>query len=510
MRKQLLIILLFLPILVIGQKIGADVLDFTPKTTTQMNAIINPPLGRVIYNSTTNSVWQFNGSIWVEVGGGGESLTFDSTPTASSTNPVTSGGVKTALDGKQDALVSGTNIKTIDGVSLLGSGDIPISTGGIVAEGTFTATGSGTITVTHGLGYTPSVSRITIVSANTITTAIPNITIANVTSTEIQIRVSNLSDEVTFGWAIIGAGTETPLNGGEVVTLIDTELATTDWKNRIPADNSVTNAKVNASAAIAGTKIAYDPTASGYTATNVQTAIDETAGNIANLNTVTSEPLTFAGAATGSGTLGGSDIILTTPDNSIEASKLEAINTPLDEYAPLFDTTTGGFEWITRPITFHPNSVADIKYITLQTTAEITAAAYDNTVLAIPTDAVDRDYPQIVLSDLTSDLTTGTLKGYWRAPANGSFDTAPNGVWIGLRVPGTAAGINVDINKNGADIATTNLTTDATESSSLTAAIPYVLSSSTFVKGDEFTFDFDGVPTGAKTALITLTVIYND
>lgn len=32
-------------------------------------------------------------------------LTFDSTPTASSTNPVTSGGVKTALDAKQDALI---------------------------------------------------------------------------------------------------------------------------------------------------------------------------------------------------------------------------------------------------------------------------------------------------------------------------------------------------------------------------------------------------------------------
>lgn len=32
-----------------------------------------------------------------------DKLTFDTTPTASSTNPVTSGGVKTALDGKQDA-----------------------------------------------------------------------------------------------------------------------------------------------------------------------------------------------------------------------------------------------------------------------------------------------------------------------------------------------------------------------------------------------------------------------
>lgn len=90
-------------------------------------------------------------------------LTFDSTPTANSTNPVTSGGIKTALDAKkgisdistpdpydgtitveldngdditldlnhthpqyQENLVSGTNIKTINNNSLLGSGNINV------------------------------------------------------------------------------------------------------------------------------------------------------------------------------------------------------------------------------------------------------------------------------------------------------------------------------------------------------------------------------------------------
>src|SRR5574344_662295 len=73
-------------------------------------------------------------------------LTFDTTPTADSTNPVTSNGIKVAIDTeatarttadntlqtnintKQDTLVSGTNIKTIGGVSVLGSGDIPAPT----------------------------------------------------------------------------------------------------------------------------------------------------------------------------------------------------------------------------------------------------------------------------------------------------------------------------------------------------------------------------------------------
>lgn len=38
--------------------------------------------------------------------------------------------VSTEVGGKQDTLVSGTNIKTVNGQSLLGSGDIVVSGGG--------------------------------------------------------------------------------------------------------------------------------------------------------------------------------------------------------------------------------------------------------------------------------------------------------------------------------------------------------------------------------------------
>ena len=50
----------------------------------------------------------------------------DDTPTSGSTNPVTSDGIKTALDAKQDTLISGTNIKSINGNSILGSGDLDV------------------------------------------------------------------------------------------------------------------------------------------------------------------------------------------------------------------------------------------------------------------------------------------------------------------------------------------------------------------------------------------------
>ena len=66
----------------------------------------------------------------------------DATPTDGSANAVSSNGVFDGLGTKQATLVSGTNIKTINGTTLLGSGDITV--GGGIAVGT-TAVTSGTI-----------------------------------------------------------------------------------------------------------------------------------------------------------------------------------------------------------------------------------------------------------------------------------------------------------------------------------------------------------------------------
>lgn len=52
----------------------------------------------------------------------------DSALSSSSTNPVQNKVVNTAINKKQDKLTSGTNIKTLNGKSILGSGDITIDT----------------------------------------------------------------------------------------------------------------------------------------------------------------------------------------------------------------------------------------------------------------------------------------------------------------------------------------------------------------------------------------------
>ena len=60
-------------------------------------------------------------------GSGGGSITIDSTPTDGSANAVSSDGVFDALATKQATLVSATNIKTVNGSSLLGSGDLTVN-----------------------------------------------------------------------------------------------------------------------------------------------------------------------------------------------------------------------------------------------------------------------------------------------------------------------------------------------------------------------------------------------
>lgn len=55
-------------------------------------------------------------------------IIIDDNPESGSNNAVKSGGVFSALAGKQQALVSGSNIKTINGSSILGEGDMILAT----------------------------------------------------------------------------------------------------------------------------------------------------------------------------------------------------------------------------------------------------------------------------------------------------------------------------------------------------------------------------------------------
>ena len=233
-------------------------------------------------------------------------------------------------------------------------------------------------------------------------------------------------------------------------------------------------------------------------------------------------------------------------DDAIEESHLKAVNGPIDEYVLTYEATTGDFEWQAETAP----TISDIAYnattwdantdgasknairdefenkvtntisgrtgtavgaVMIQTAAQLaTDGDPDAGDIVFCSDCKDYSYPQIMLSDMTTDLTTGDDKAFWIAPADGTIESPANdGVAIYLHTAGTTTGVTLEIDKNNTDITTTAITTDATENDSDDATTDFVLTTYTFVRGDKFDFNLDGVPTGGKGALVTLKVYYD-
>jgi hypothetical protein len=93
-----------------------------------------------VYDGTT---WE----VYAQIGGqGGNAVTLDGVQTL--TNK-TINIANNTLTGVQPTLVSGTNIKTINGGSVLGSGDLVIASGGMTLLATLTPNGVSTIAATN-------------------------------------------------------------------------------------------------------------------------------------------------------------------------------------------------------------------------------------------------------------------------------------------------------------------------------------------------------------------------
>lgn len=109
----------------------------------------------------------------------------------------------------------------------------------------------------------------------------------------------------------------------------------------------------------------------------------------------------------------------------------------------------------------------------------------------------------IACSDLTTDLATGTSKGYIRLP----FAMTLTSVRASVLTAPTGSGITVDINESGTTILSTKLTIDATEKTSQTAATPAVISDSSLADDAEITVDIDAVGSTVAGAGLIVTLI---
>ena len=242
-------------------------------------------------------------------------------------------------------------------------------------------------------------------------------------------------------------------------------------------------------------------------------------------NTAKTTNATHTGDVTGS-------TALTIADNAVDENMLNAVNVPTDEYVLTYESSSSQFEWQASATTpedvaytsawngdtdaTSKNTIWDAFFVQSDTVGianstqitnmfAITQAGYDaltpaDDVLYVITDAKTSDVIQIACSDLTTDITTGTSKAYFRMP----WAATLTDVKVSLLTAGTTTGLTVDINESGTTVLSTKLTTDATEETSSTAATAAVISDSSIADDAEITIDFDAVPTSGAGVIVTL------
>jgi hypothetical protein len=108
----------------------------------------------------------------------------------------------------------------------------------------------------------------------------------------------------------------------------------------------------------------------------------------------------------------------------------------------------------------------------------------------------------VQLSDEVTSLLAGANKGHARVIGNQTITA----VRMWLLTASSSGIVQVNIKKNGVSIFTTKISIDATEKTSLTAATPYVLNTTSLLDDDELTFDLDSAGTGAaglQVAIVT-------
>jgi uncharacterized protein YicC (UPF0701 family) len=101
---------------------------------------------------------------------------------------------------------------------------------------------------------------------------------------------------------------------------------------------------------------------------------------------------------------------------------------------------------------------------------------------------------------MTTDLTSGTRKAYFRVPHKMTLDS----VRASLASASTSGTVEVNIKKAGVSVLSTNITVDSGVLTSLMSAVQPDLSESILEEDDEISIDIITPGNGAKGLIITL------
>ena len=202
---KILFIVLFLSYLGHSQKFDVGIIS-GPMTTTAINAIASPQNGRLIGNSTTGSVWYYNGSAWTDTGAGLSSTDID---TLAELNAII--GDATLVTG---AHTTNTDAQTLsistDQLTISGGNTVTLPSGGTLDDDSVTTAKILDGTILSADLSTALADRITANDAKVTNTDdqdasevafSPNGSIA---STTVQLAIQEVRDEAAGGSAPTG------------------------------------------------------------------------------------------------------------------------------------------------------------------------------------------------------------------------------------------------------------------------------------------------------------------
>lgn len=114
--------------------------------------------------------------------------------------------------------------------------------------------------------------------------------------------------------------------------------------------------------------------------------------------------------------------------------------------------------------------------------------------------AASNRFVNIALSDMSTDITTGTGVAVWFAPEDGELVA----VFIGVDGQSSSGDVTVDMNDSGGTVFTTEPSINASEDTSLTGTDAVLDGTISFLKGAKFTFDITAAGTNATGLQISI------
>lgn len=207
----------------------------------------------------------------------------------------------------------------------------------------------------------------------------------------------------------------------------------------------------------------------------------------------------------------GSGFNLATAVNANNATLEGAIDNTLSRDGTSPNTMLAVLDMNTHRVINVAEPIDDNDAVRLIDLVEGVATLVDSRVEEIITDAIsdaivvldatidDKVYVQLACSNLITNLSVGDTKAYFRSYK--AFTIAS--VRASLVTASSSGTVTLDVRKNGTTIFSTPLTIDATEKTSVTAAVPAVISNASVANDDLIEIDIDGAGTGAKGLVVT-------